>query len=140
MVNEKTLSKKSYKQLKAILDDTFQMYIRYRDGWACTTCGVVILGDKKAMHAGHYIDRGILSMRWNERSVNAQCAKCNAREHWSKDKNIYAVKLIEKYGSGILKELEHEKHYGKKDYKRHDFIDMILFYDQKTAEFILMEG
>ena len=137
-MKEKTLSKKSYKQLKAILDDTFQTYVRYRDGWQCITCGIYIPNDKKAMHAGHYIDRGILSMRWNERSVNAQCAKCNAREHWSKDKNIYAVKLIEKYGSNILVELEHEKKI-KTDYKRHDFIDMILFYEQKTVEYILME-
>lgn len=97
------------KKLVKKLDDVFQTYIRIRDNWTCIICGTQILFNKTRMHAGHYIDRGNLLLRWDERNVNAQCAKCNRTEGLTKDKNLYQNKISEKYGNVVLNELHSKK-------------------------------
>jgi hypothetical protein len=77
--------KKTLKYWKTKIDKPFHEYIRRRDadnesGYCqCISC-------KKPIHftesdAGHFISRGQLATRWDERNVNAQCRKCNRFEY-----------------------------------------------------------
>ena len=73
--------KKTLKYWKTKIDKVFHEYIRRRDadnntGYCnCITC-------KKPIHftesdGGHFISRGRLATRYDERNVKAQCRKCN---------------------------------------------------------------
>jgi hypothetical protein len=65
-------------------DRVFSQYIRlkYADNKGivdCYTCG-----DKKhwtIMQAGHYMKRGHLYLRWDERNVKPQCQTCNEMKY-----------------------------------------------------------
>ena len=109
----KKTKKPNRKKVKDKAIDAFQTYVRWRDSWTCIICKTVIdpFSDiaKMQMHAGHYLPRGIENTVFHEKNVNAQCRNCNGKEHWSQDKNPYALKLIEKYGPDILQELENAK-------------------------------
>jgi len=73
--------KKTLKYWKTKIDKVFHEYIRRRDadnntGYCnCITC-------QKRIHftesdGGHFISRGRLATRYDERNVKAQCRKCN---------------------------------------------------------------
>ena len=73
--------KKTLKYWKTKIDKVFHEYIRRRDadnntGYCnCITC-------HKPIHftesdGGHFISRGRLATRYDERNVKAQCRKCN---------------------------------------------------------------
>ncbi len=98
--------RKDYKKLVAKLDDVFQMYIRYRDNWTCCCCKTHIdpnsEGAKTKMHAGHYVGRGALALRWDERNVHAQCSTCNMQQNYYGVDPRYTQLIIRKYGDGIL--------------------------------------
>ena len=77
--------KKTLKYWKTKIDKVFHEYIRRRDadnntGYCnCITC-------QKRIHftesdAGHFISRGKLSTRYDERNVYSQCRKCNRFEY-----------------------------------------------------------
>ncbi len=94
--------------------DIFQVWIRWRDDFVCITCGKKVdphcSDAKKLMHAGHYINRSEPWVKYDEENVNAQCRDCNGREHNRPGyKNLYATKLIEKYGEGVLERLQAKK-------------------------------
>ncbi len=55
------------------------------------------------MQAGHYISRRFNSTLFDERNVNSQCMNCNL--HKGGNIGVYTLKLQEKYGDGIIKEL-----------------------------------
>lgn len=103
----------SVKKITEIMDDVFQMYIRYRDGFKCICCGwQAPIGDKENMHAGHYISRGKHSTRWDEFNVNSQCKGCNGRQSWG-DTEVtyrYTEALKRKYGVGIVDDLIRKSH------------------------------
>ena len=50
----------TWKKALAKLDDEFQMYIRWRDGWTCKTCGKSVDPNNHnanaTIHAGHTYD------------------------------------------------------------------------------------
>jgi hypothetical protein len=98
--------KPSPTKLKKKLDTVFSLWIKNRDNWTCITCGK-FSRDPQKMNAGHYISRRHHSVRWNEKNVNAQCAGCNCFRGGNLD--VYALRLQEKYGDGILKELNQLK-------------------------------
>jgi len=127
------------KKLVNELDDVFQMYIRYRDGWKCITCPAEIDpfqdNAKSLMHAGHYIDRGNYKTRWDEINVNAQCKNCNGKEHWTKDKSTYALKMLDKYGREALDSLEAKKH-GLSGFSTADLEEMKEKYARKLEELL----
>ena len=108
------MAKKRTEKAKAFdkLVDTFQTYVRWRDGWRCICCNEYVdpYSDraKADMHAGHYITRGNKTLIIDEINVNAQCKNCNAYSHWQ-DNNTYAVNMVAKYGQEILNELERRK-------------------------------
>lgn len=91
-------------------DQVFSWYIRrkYADNFGrntCITCGSI--NDWQKMDAGHYVSRGVKSLRFDERNVHPQCQRCNRFREGVKDE--YALKLQEMYGKNILKELQKEK-------------------------------
>jgi len=81
----------------------FSQYIRQRDGGRCISCGKI--DSWKNMDAGHYIPKTAgLALYFDERNVNCQCTYCNRWMHGNLSK--YAIALQNKYGNGILRELD----------------------------------
>jgi len=77
--------KKTLKYWKTKIDVPFHAYIRRRDadddsGYCqCISCDKPIHFTES--DAGHFISRGKLATRWDERNVHAQCRKCNRFEY-----------------------------------------------------------
>tara|TARA_R100000544_G_scaffold36972_1_gene26596 strand:- start:318 stop:719 length:402 start_codon:yes stop_codon:yes gene_type:complete len=77
--------KKTLKYWKTKIDKPFHEYIRRRDAddnsgyCACISCNKPIHFTES--DAGHFISRGKLATRWDERNVNSQCRKCNRFEY-----------------------------------------------------------
>lgn len=82
----------------------FSKWIRERDKYICITCGKK--GKGRFMHAGHYISRKHNATLFNERNVHAQCMNCNMWGYGNM--GVYTLKIQEKYGDGIIKELTEE--------------------------------
>lgn len=103
----------SLKKIIPVLDDVFQMYIRYRDNWTCISCGCKYpVGDKANFHAGHYIGRGAYATRWDEENCNGQCKICNGKQNWGDMETIYkyTMNLKSKYDSSVIDRLLAKKH------------------------------
>ena len=99
-------ARKDYQKLKNKLDDVFQMWIRYRDNWTCCCCKTHVdpnsEGAKAKMHAGHYVGRSCLALRWDPKNVHAQCSTCNMQQNYYGIDPRYTKMLLVKYGSDIL--------------------------------------
>jgi hypothetical protein len=73
-----------FSSLVADLDAVFSKYIRHKyankDGMVkCYTCDAVEpIG---LIENGHYIPRGHMYLRWDERNCRAQCNICNCMKH-----------------------------------------------------------
>ena len=89
-------------KLKKKLDAIFSRYIRYRDNGQCFTCPKK--DDPKRMQNGHFVPRQYSSVRYDERNCNCQCYACNML--YGGQPSAYAVRLKNKYGDGIIEELE----------------------------------
>jgi hypothetical protein len=111
--SKKTPSKKKKKpptqsKLKQKLDSLFSQYIRltYADDHGmveCYTCGKV--RHWKRIQNGHFMSRGYLNTRFDERNVRPQCVGCNI---YGRGKVAdFSVKL-EKETPGITIELAKE--------------------------------
>lgn len=89
----------------------FSKYIRTRDP-QCITCGA------RTTEAGHFLHTtdnsigktpktgnliGGNEVWFNEKNVHGQCTTCNKWNSGRRD--VYAIKLEEKYGHGILQDL-----------------------------------
>ena len=74
-------------------------YVRRKDRGICITCGA--RGDWKDMNAGHFVHRD--SLDFDLRNINCQCVHCNKFLHGNL--NVYAERLMEKYGPDIIGEL-----------------------------------
>jgi hypothetical protein len=89
---------KSIKKLKKKLWDLQSEYIR-RTEKKCFTCGKK--KNWKELQAGHFIHKDCLD--FERKNIHAQCVGCN---HFrSGNRIIYAEKLEELYGFGIIQEL-----------------------------------
>lgn len=92
---------------KAKLWKIFSEYIRRRDAdengmTSCISCGKQ--DHWKNLQAGHYLAKSLgMSIYFDERNVNSQCAGCNLWRHGNLPD--YALALIAKHGDGILEEL-----------------------------------
>lgn len=91
---------------KKKLDIIFSRYIRQRGSMSevnqCFTCGNYF--HLSRLQCGHYITRNHYSVRWDDRNCQPQCIGCNMYGGGKPQK--FALKLKEKYGEGILEELE----------------------------------
>jgi hypothetical protein len=95
--NKRTLDKKLW--------TIFSKYIRLRDkDLPCVSCGKIIQG---ISHAGHYITRKYLFVKFHEDNVHKQCPYCNTfLEGNSSD---YRKNLINKVGLERVEWLEENK-------------------------------
>ena len=128
------MKKKSLKTLTTKLDAVFSKYIRHRDAdgrgnCRCITCDVV--KPVKEMHCGHFVSRMHRALRWDERNAHGQCPACNLFHEGRKD--VYAVRLVEKYGPHILFELQAEKQMIAK-HSRTDLEDLIALFQSRLDE------
>ena len=104
--------------LKRLKKDAWKLMSEYiRRRWAgrnglinCFTCGK--RGHWKTMQAGHF--RHGHHMDYEFLNLQAQCPQCNK---WRSGRlDVYATRLVEKYGHEILEELEYKAHQvGKHD-------------------------
>lgn len=116
----RTLEQKTAQQLVKPTDDAFSKYIRLRDSWftgadwrgKCITCNrpLIVINDDGRWIAssqnGHFISRGVHSLRFDEFNCNLQCAHCNA---WMDKEDMlerYRNALDLKYGDEVKVELK----------------------------------
>lgn len=114
------LQDKTAQQLMEPADNAYSRYIRLRDAefkngeWVgvCISCPrklVVINSEGKwvaSSQNGHFISRGVYSLRFNEFNTNLQCAHCNA---WRDKEDMlegYRKGLADKYGEDTVTELK----------------------------------
>jgi len=127
MLKRTRLRKRSRPRLKSLkwyhdkLWKLFSIFIRQRDQGKCFTCGVI--KPWKQMQAGHFKHR---KLDYDERNINCQCPRCNKFLHGNLD--IYAEKLEEKYGHGILQRLREDASIVHK-YTRSELEDLIKQYE-----------
>lgn len=100
-------------RLMAKADKYFSLYIRYRDTkpWnfkfgRCISCGKIVPFEKG--DAGHYVNRGNMSLRYSEDNVHFQCISCNRFQ----EGNIqdYRRSLVRTCGEELVEKLERAKH------------------------------
>jgi|TARA_R100000049_G_C1932786_1_gene76645 hypothetical protein len=106
------MKKKSIAKLKKDVWYAFSLFIRRRDCLLTTGSpeyGECISCDKSLrialLHAGHYVHNKSATY-FNERNVNAQCARCNTYLHGNQVE--YRHGLIDRYGEGVPEEIETE--------------------------------
>lgn len=91
--------------LVAKLDRVFSRYVRNRyaeSGWCdCITCGK--RHPVEDMHAGHFVRRRHMAVRWDEKNVHPQCVYCN--KFLDGNEGEYARFILDKYGRETLDEL-----------------------------------
>lgn len=127
--------KKTLKQnLIRKLDTVFSKYIRLRNTGplnegVCISSGRFITYENS--DAGHFISRRKMTIRWDERNVNAQSRFDNRFNEGNRLGYIEGIK--KKYGEGIVEELEILSRIGKAP----DCLqmrEMIKFYEKKVIE------
>ena len=102
---KKKVNKESMKYLRDTAWKLFSKVVREEEHYICFTCGKNLQDDKSKCHAGHYVPRGKVSaLRYDRKNVHAQCINCNM--YLSGNLSVYAIKLEEKYGFGILQEFD----------------------------------
>lgn len=111
------------------LDTVFSRYIRmsYADDGgtvACVTCGKLL--HWKDAHAGHFISRRHMSVRWDERNVHPQCCGCNTFNGGQLDE--YSAYIINSYGMNTFDELRQMKNQTRK-WTRSELTDLIARYE-----------
>ncbi len=113
--NGKTNKKVKYKTAswyKKTLDKLFSQYVRLSNAingyCVCVTCGKRLRWKGKGkigtpeyeagMQAGHFIQRGRLELRYDEKNVNCQCNFCNNKMFLAGNLGNYAMFMCETYG------------------------------------------
>jgi hypothetical protein len=142
-IKQAVLDKKNHKRLMEKLDDTFQMYIRYRDNWTCCVCGKKVEpsseGAKSLMHAGHYIGRVNKTLRWDELNCHAQCRDCNCTQNAQGLDVRYTLYLLNKYrnvlfDSKTILEYLAEKKQIMSNFSDVDLEEKIAYYSEKLEK------
>ena len=124
--------RKKRSKLKILKDKAwklFSLYIRKKELGICFTCGKQ--GDIKDMQAGHFKHR---KLDFDERNIHCQCKRCNSKFMLRGNLDVYAVKLEEAYGYGILQDLTIAARPAHK-YSQQELEDIIDKYSYKLQEF-----
>ena len=114
------------------LDVVYSRYIRQKDAdfsgqVSCFTCGSRKHWSEQ--QCGHYVSRSVRSLRFYDKNTQVQCVGCNIFKHGALDE--YALALQNKYGEGVLKELNKIKNQSKK-YTVSELEGLIVFYSMRT--------
>ena len=107
------------------LDRIFSRYVRLRDAdengtVTCVTCGK--LAHWKEVHAGHFVKRQHMAVRFHTANVHPQCCRCNLYMGGCQDE--YAAYIVQTYGYDMLTQLLQAKREAKK-WTRGELEDMI---------------
>lgn len=121
-------SKKTIKQLEKILDSWFSIFIRLRDAdkngtVTCCTCGQKKYWRKA--HCGHYIKRGHLAVRFDEKNCAAQCNFCNTKRYG--EEQAHKIYINQRWGEGTAEFLKLK---GRKPFKmtKDEYVEKIEHY------------
>lgn len=118
-------------KLRTLVDKawaSFSAYTRKRhadfNGFiACVSCGVP--KHYTEMHAGHFVHCSRQSrLSYDERNVHPQCRQCNFYGMQGMAAIRYTEFMINRYGKGIINELEAIKH--EKDYLKRPDLEAII--------------
>jgi hypothetical protein len=114
------------------LDRIFSRFTRMKhadnDGQvSCVTCGKQ--DHWKNVHAGHFVKRQHMSLRWDERNVMPQCCKCNLYMGGRQDD--YAAYIVNEYGHATFADLIAKKHETKK-WTRPELEELIATYSERV--------
>ena len=112
----------------------FSKWIRERDNYTCITCGKK--GKGSFIHAGHYISRKHCATMFDEKNANAQCMNCNIWGYGNM--GVYTLKLQEKYGEGIIRELT-EKSRQVKQFSVEELKDIITIYTARLTDYEIIK-
>lgn len=117
----RTLQEKTAQQLVSEADKWFSKYIRLRDshytgnewvGYCIDGCGraLIVIDDegkwKASANNGHFVTRGVYSLRFDEYNTNLQSAWCNAWRDKQDMIEAYERGLALKHGEDTVKELK----------------------------------
>jgi len=121
-------------ELTKKLDREFSRYVRLRDSdengsCACVTCGRLM--NWKESHAGHFIKRQHMSVRWDEQNVHAQCPADNVYKGGCQDE--YASYVLKTYGREAFDRLMNGKRQAKK-WTRAELMELIDKYKTAACE------
>jgi 5-methylcytosine-specific restriction endonuclease McrA len=99
------MRKQSVKSVKTRAWKAISKYVRQRDRY-CVTCGAI---GNQAGHYRHNTDKPTQNLGGNAlwydiRNINSQCSSCNLYK--SGNLTNYALYLVERYGHGILQEIQ----------------------------------
>lgn len=106
----KKMNPKPFPKLKKNLDDEFSIFIRTRgmDDNGITKCFTCEYYDHwKYLQCGHFILRRHMGTRFCEVNCQTQCQLCNIECRGNEE--VFAERLQEKYGIGILQTLQIQK-------------------------------
>ena len=123
------------KFLKAKLDKAFSLWVRTsnanKEGLVrCITCNKEF--PIKRIQCGHYIVRNHLHTRWLKENTAPQCFGCNGFGKGKPD--IFALKLIEKYGKDILQKLNKIKNQPTTPLNSKDLEKQIAKYEKQLKQ------
>lgn len=151
----KLLEQKTAAQLIKPTDLAFSRYIRLRDTirigtefvGTCITCPrrlVVLHEDSDGVYRwvassqnGHFIGRGVYSLRFDEENCNLQCARCNAWLEKNEMLKRYKKALDDKYGNGTAHKLEALSE-ASDAYKRPTKPELLQIIKESNSQVILM--
>ncbi|GAI96398.1 unnamed protein product, partial [marine sediment metagenome] len=117
-------------------DKLFSEYIRKRDSDYKGNCKCISRGKEApafggSIHAGHLFSRRYLSIRFDDKNVNAQCNYCNT---FLNGNQIKAARGVDnKWGKGTVDDLEARMHITTK-LTRVDYEEAIEIYKQKIRQ------
>lgn len=108
----------------------FGGWIKRRDSdWRgygkCFTCGKLLKVPSSEAHAGHFVHGSTKKTYFCEFNVHLQCRSCNFFKDGARD--MYALKLIQKYGDGIIQKI-HDINKDKSTWKAKELKEIIEKY------------
>jgi hypothetical protein len=122
------------KKATQLLDKQFSLYIRWKHAdkrgfLSCFTCGIE--RPVNEMYAGHFMSRKHRFLRWDERNVKPQCAKCNIFGHGEQ----YRFGLgLDRIQAGLSEQLLRESEY-KSTLPIQKLLDLASYYEQRAESY-----
>ena len=115
------------------LDKCFSLYIRQRDTdeygcVKCCTCDTI--SHWSEMDAGHFVRRGNMSVRFDERNCHAQCKQCNQFEDGREDNHLVYIAI--RYGGMVPFNMRAKSHESLK-LMQYEIDEMVQEYKEKIA-------